>query len=740
MPLGEDPDRFGAAPQSMLARKQLRPLFRAAQTNRSPNFALIFAAAYVALSLAAYAWTTATGGLALLWLCNGMLAGALLLLPTRCGIALCVIGVATDFGCAVALGHTPVRQAVVIATLDCFEAVAAASLTRRFGGAALDTTRTRRLFAIITRAIAPATLAAGTVGATLSVFTIGAPFGETWIAWAVGDFLGMSIALPATLLLVRFQRFGASPVRAPRLQSLLIGGPCLITFICFAQSDVHGLIMLVPMAMLFETFFASPVIVAITVILVAFISYGLTIAGYGPIAEDEPSNMGRRILTLELARSTVALSAWFATAMVAERDRARRTMERAVSFAQAARRKAAENTRAKSDFLANMSHEIRTPLNGVIALTGVLARSSLTRHQAEIVDLIRGSGETLQSLIGDILDTAKIEAGKVELESRAIDLEAEVRAAALPLQARAEEKGLEFTIEVSETTKGRYVTDAVRIRQIVANLASNAVKFTEKGQVRIIVDSRPGASPDAAEQTLLEVHDTGIGFDRATEQRLFQRFVQADSSVTRTYGGAGLGLGIVKSLTALLGGEISVDSTPGVGSVFKVILPLARAEPEALAPAVLDPAEELGASGSMRILVAEDNPTNQRVASLILEPFGAELYFADNGLEAVDLFTTGSFDLVLMDMQMPQMDGLTATRRIRELEQAAGRARTPIAMLSANAMEQHKRLAVLAGCDGHIAKPVTPTSLIAGLNQAINAARTPRLCESNCDTHDEIRA
>jgi two-component system, sensor histidine kinase len=740
MPLGEEPVRFGAAPQAMLARKPFRPLFRPAQTVRSRALAAAFAAAYVALSLAAYAWTTATGGLALLWLCNGMLAGALLLLPTRSGIALCVIGVATDFSCAVALGHTPVRQAALIAALDCFEAVAAASLTRRFGGAALDTTRMRRLIAIIARAIAPATLLAGTLGAAMSVLTIGAPFGETWVAWAVGDFLGMSIALPATLLIVRFQRFGASPVGAPKLQSLLIGGPCLITLVCFAQSDVHGLIMLVPMAMLFETFFASPAMVAITVILVAFISSGLTIAGYGPIAEDEASNMGRRILALELALSTVALSAWFATAMVAERDRARQIMERAVSFAQAARRKAAENTQAKSDFLANMSHEIRTPLNGVIALTEVLARTPLSHRQAEIVDLIRGSGETLQSLIGDILDTAKIEAGKVELESREIDLEAEVGAAALPLQARAEEKGLDFTIEVSEAAKGRYVTDALRIRQIVANLASNAVKFTEKGHVRIIVDRRLGASPDATEQTILEVHDTGIGFDKATEQRLFKRFAQADSSVTRTYGGAGLGLGIVKSLTELLGGEVSVISTPGAGSVFTVKLPLLRAEPDVIAPADSAPVEELAASRPMRILLAEDNPTNQRVASLILEPFGAELYFANNGLEAVDLFTTGSFDLVLMDMQMPQMDGLTATRRIRELEQATRRARTPVAMLSANAMEQHIRLAAAAGCDGHIAKPVTPTSLIAGLNQAIAAARAPGRCEGSKDLLNEIRA
>jgi signal transduction histidine kinase/CheY-like chemotaxis protein len=740
MSLGEDPVHLGPAPQATLARKQHRPLFRPAQTIRSPKLALIFAAAYVALSLAAYAWTTATGGLALLWLCNGMLAGALLLLPTRSGIVVCIIGVATDFSCAVALGHTPARQAVLIAILDCFEAVAAASLTRRFGGAALDTTRMRRLIAIITRAVAPATLLAGTIGAAISVLTIGAPFGETWVAWAVGDFLGMSIALPATLLIVRFQRFGASPVGAPKLQPLLIGGPCLITFICFAQSDVHGLIMLVPMAMLFETFFASPAIVAITVILVAFISSGLTIAGYGPIAEDEVSNMGRRILALELALSTVALSAWFATAMVAERDRAQRIMERAVSFAQAARRKAAENTQAKSDFLANMSHEIRTPLNGVIALAGVLARSQLSHRQAEIVDLIRGSGETLQSLIGDILDTAKIEAGKLELESRAIDLEAEVRAAALPLQARAEEKGLDFTIEVSDAAKGRYLTDALRIRQIIANLASNAVKFTDKGYVRIVVDRRLGASLGALEQVVLEVHDTGIGFDKATEQRLFQRFAQADSSVTRTYGGAGLGLGIVKSLTALLGGEVSVISTPGVGSVFTVKLPLLRVAPDGAAPDVTAPAEELAASGPMRILVAEDNPTNQRVASLILEPFGAELYFAGNGLEAVDLYTTGSFDLVLMDMQMPQMDGLTATRRIRELEQATGRARTPIAMLSANAMEQHIRLAAVAGCDGHIAKPVTPTSLIAGLNQAITAARTPTLYEGGYDQRDEIRA
>lgn len=721
--------RSGSSP-----RMRIRPLFRAAQSPRSTCLTPLFALAYIVLSLMAYAWTTATGGLALLWLCNGLVAAAVLLLPAASAIGLLALGAATDFTCAVALGHTPVHQAALIASLDACEAVGAAALARRYGGAALDVTRLRRLAAIVGLAVAPATLAAGTLGAALSVITLKTPFIDTWIAWAVGDFLGMSIALPATLLIARFQRFGPPAGAKASLQALLALGAGAAALGVFVQHDLHGLIMLAPMVMLFETFVAAPAVVAVSVVLVAFIASGLTIAGYGPIAEDEPGDIGRRILTLELALSIVALSSWIATALVAERDRAQRGLAKTVAVAQAARRKAAESARAKSDFLANMSHEIRTPLNGVIAVANVLAKSALSPRQAEMVELIRSSGGTLQSLLDDILDTSKIEAGKIELDLRPIDLEAEVRAAALPLRVRAEEKGLLFTLEVAASAKGSFLSDPLRIRQIIANLAANAVKFTHAGEVKITVAALPDGDAEAPERICLQVEDTGVGFDAETGKRLFQRFSQGDSSVTRTYGGAGLGLGIVKSLATLLGGEVSAASTPGVGSVFTVTLPmrrLAEASPAPETPASEAPTPEtqLLAGGDpadprpLRVLVAEDNPTNQKVVALILEPFGAELDFADNGLAAVELFKAKRFDLVLMDMQMPHLDGLSATRRIRELEAAEGRSHTPIAMLSANAMAQHLRQAEAAGCDLHISKPVTPAALVAGVEQALAAAK-----------------
>ncbi|WP_184716705.1 ATP-binding protein [Caulobacter sp.] len=395
---------------------------------------------------------------------------------------------------------------------------------------------------------------------------------------------------------------------------------------------------------------------------------------------------------------------------VTERVAAERALLEAKASAEAA-------NRAKTDFLANISHEIRTPLNGVIGIVDALARTSLSPDQAEMVDLIRNSGATLERLVSDFLDVAKIEAGQLRLEQRPFDLDEALRPCVEIMRHRAEEKGLTLQVECAgDLTHGhlgaRYLGDGTRIGQVVGNLLSNAVKFTETGGVTLRI-------ADEAAGLTLEIVDTGIGFDADHAAKLFGRFHQADASISRRFGGTGLGLSICHSLVEMMGGQIWATSSPGAGSRFVVILPLPRAPAEH--PEIRDvnapPLPRTDAP--LRVLLVEDHPTNQRVAQLILAAQGAAVVTVGDGLDALDAFRVATFDVVLMDMQMPRMDGLAATRAMRAWETEIGASRTPIIMLSANALTTHREQTLAAGADLHVAKPITAANLLAGIQAAV---------------------
>lgn len=371
-------------------------------------------------------------------------------------------------------------------------------------------------------------------------------------------------------------------------------------------------------------------------------------------------------------------------------------------------------SRAKSEFLATMSHEIRTPLNGVLGMAQAMERDALSAQQRTRLGVIRTCGESLLALLNSLLDLSKIEAGRLELELGAVDAAAVAGRAADAFAARAAEKGVALRLHIDPRAAGIFEGDPARIEQILLNLVSNAVKFTEAGEVEVRVDW-------AYRGLAFRVRDTGIGLTPAQQARLFEKFVQADASTTRRYGGTGLGLAISQQLAGLMGGGIDVESTPGAGSTFSVFLPLPRLEGAVSAPIAPEQAAPALAR-TLRVLAADDNTTNQLVLKALLTPLGMEPTVVGDGRQALEAWADGTWDLILMDVQMPGMDGVTAAGEIRRRELAEGRPRTPIIALTANVMSHQVEAYRAAGMEAVVAKPLEIAKLIDAIQQALEAA------------------
>lgn len=379
-----------------------------------------------------------------------------------------------------------------------------------------------------------------------------------------------------------------------------------------------------------------------------------------------------------------------------------------------AERSAIGANEAKSAFLAMVTHELRTPLNGVLGMARALQRTPLDPRQTRYVETMLRSGDTLLVMLNDVLDLTKIEAGRMDLEVVSFDLrELSQHVIELWLEG-AKAKDLRLTCEVDDDLPERVLGDETRVRQIVMNLVSNALKFTEAGAVRLEVSTAPSADGDGGVE--IRVVDTGIGITPEQLAGLFRPFVQAESSTARKYGGTGLGLAICRDLATRMGGRIDVDSTPGMGSTFRVWLPLpaGEAEPEA--------AREPENLPALRILVADDNPINQAVARAILEAAGAVVETAGDGEVALERLRTEIFDVVLMDVHMPVMDGIEAVGRIRDGQ--AARHDIPVIALTADAMPGEEARLRALGFDALQHKPVQPAALIEAICDAITARAT----------------
>jgi len=382
-----------------------------------------------------------------------------------------------------------------------------------------------------------------------------------------------------------------------------------------------------------------------------------------------------------------------------------------------ARDRAEQANRAKSDFLANVSHEIRTPLNGVLGMVQIMRREEREAGQRQRLDVIADAGQTLLSVLDGVLDLSKIDAGRLEVELQPFDVEEVVRLATAAHAAMAEQSDVRFSVEWHPEARGIWCGDGGKLRQVLSNLVSNAQKFTARGSIALrIAPTSDGLG--------FEVADTGLGIADDKQALVFEPFTQADASMTRRFGGTGLGLAICRQFVRLMGGDLRLRSQSGVGSTFSFELPLARGERKA-------PAGEPGrgqalerASRPVRILAAEDNPINQLILRALLEPFDIALTVVADGREAVEAWERESFDLILMDIQMPLLNGTDATVEIRARERSRGLQRIPIVALTANVMHHQIEGYVQAGMDGHVSKPIEISELLGAIETALAANGT----------------
>ncbi len=528
--------------------------------------------------------------------------------------------------------------------------------------------------------------------------------GQLTLTTAAATFAGYAIVTPLTLLLTQPGRRPSTRLRSRMTMWGVIALYIATMTAAFAEPR-YPTAYLIPLALILVAHAVDFTGIVVVILATAAIAVGLTFTGHGAISHF-PGDIKEKVLLMQAFLAVVICTTLPFSALKGDRERLRESIVAALEEAR-------NSSRAKSTFLATVSHEIRTPLNGVLGMAQAIEMDELSPVQRERIGIVRGSGESLLSLLNDILDLSKIEAGELRLETTPFDPAKVIDAVIARNQALAANKGLKLQADTTGLD-GLYDGDPNRVVQIVQNLVSNGIKFTETGGVTVIATSEDDG-------LTIQVRDTGIGIPAAKIGELFQKFRQVDESITRRFGGTGLGLSICRELAQAMGGDVRVESRDGEGSTFTFVAPLprlVRAPIENAAPSPTLAAAGRLAQRALRVLAAEDNVTNQLVLRTLLGAAGVEPMIVGDGAAAVQAWRDADWDIILMDVQMPVMDGLTAVKQIRREEVGGGRARATIVALTAHIMDHQLREYLEMGMDDYLAKPIAIDKLVALLGRA----------------------
>jgi len=650
----------------------------------------------------------ATHGLPTIWTANAVLVAGLLVMNRKDRWTL--LGVTALLHVLVELPTgSPLPFLLLLAALDTIQAAAIAWV---LGMLRLPSrVRDMRSLTLLVAISALLTTVSSVLISGLLAVQNGQAFWTGWNDWTAPNVLGMALALPTVLILLDTRLMRGFEVRSLETAVLAVIA-ALTAAAIFATDPLLQSLLFAPT--LLAVFRGGPRAVAlvITASLAATIPAVLHKTGVDPLQALPPL---RQALTFHIVLYAVCMVAALA---LSRQARLKTLLLRGQALARAAQARAIAANAAKSDFLATISHEIRTPLNSVLGFAGLVADdpglSAESRHR---LDLISRAGRSLAEIVNDLLDFAKVEAGRIDLNLAPTSPARLLSEAVAIVAPAAEAKGLSLTMTLHGDDAEQpavFALDEVRLGQVLLNLLSNAVKFTTAGEVSARMELDPSAGT-----IRFEIADTGIGIAPEVQSRLFQRFSQADSSISRSYGGAGLGLAISKALIGQMGGQIGVESAPDQGSRFWITLPAAPIEIRQASVAI---DQHLLVPAAFRILLVDDHPMNRELGHALLTLAGCVVTTAEDGAQAVDAARDGGFDLILMDVHMPGMDGLAATRAIRALPGAV--ASTPIIALSADVMPEQIARCRQAGMNDHVAKPIHRETLIAAVMRALPLPET----------------
>jgi len=666
-------------------------------------------------------WSVATFDAVAVWLSNGILVAALLQLHRRPAVAVLTACFTINLFSNIIRGDVGILL-WLNALMNMGEAFLCAFLARRVCGAALDMRRPMRLLTFAVYSAFPAVAVTATVGFGLVMGMRGMGLSPAAVfsiySFVSVELIGLLLMTPVLLLVARAHRFrGMARARAPEAVGLF-ALMLVVTTAAFWQNNLAIAYLTFP-PMLLIGLRLSPTKTAGALILLAGITGAATLTGHGPVHLTQLAEVqgleGISPMLHRLGIYNLYLLAMVATILpvstvMTERRRLEARLRARTVAAQEARRTAEEAAAARSRFLAMMSHEMRTPLNGVAGFADVLAsRPGLDADAVRQARQIRQSSDGLLMLVEDILDFAR---GDDTLSNEPLDLAVVARETVAPSLAAAEARGLSVIIDDRLPAQARFTADRRALRQALHPLVANAVKFTERGEIVVRLDR-------AGDGVCIRVSDTGCGIEPSILPDLFEAFAQGDASIRRNHSGMGLGLALAARHVRRMGGRIDVDSRVGEGSTFILHLPFERAADvvEDLRPVEASAAAEDGGRAPS-VLVVDDHPVNREVARIMLEAFGCEVVEVCDGQQALDAVAEQSFDLVLMDVRMPNMDGLEATRRIRAMPGAAGA--LSIVAMTADAMPEDVNRCLDAGMNAHMAKPINQAGLLSMVNLALS--------------------